>query len=57
MSVFVTAVLVLAGLVGLTVASVSLAEIEGRLHQRDLARQLFLGVERMLRSAAAGRGR
>jgi hypothetical protein len=57
MSVVITAVIVLVGLLGLSAASVGLAEIAGRLHRRDLSRQLLAGVEALLLAAAVGRGR
>jgi hypothetical protein len=57
MSALLTAVIVLAGLFGLSAASVGLAEFAGRLHRRDLARRLVVAVEAMLLSAAVARGR
>jgi hypothetical protein len=55
MSAFVTAAIVLVGLLGLSAALVGLTEIFGRVHRRELARELLASVEGLLVAAAVGR--
>lgn len=55
MTVLLTAVVVLVGLVGLSAALVGLAEFSGRLHQRELARGLVVSLEEMLMAGAERR--
>jgi hypothetical protein len=57
MSVFVTAAIVLIGLLGLSGGLVGLAEVFGRVHRRALSRDLVAAAENLLVAAALGRSR